>query len=485
MSVSSLITPDDDVVPFFKLSLKDKLPYMKELFVNSFPTVAAFLTPALTTFISLYFLSKYHNDELIAGYGLGAMFSSAFGLAWIYSFNQATNVFISQAFGAQNYDKCGTYLRRNIIILGFLLIPLGICLITADKIMILFGVKEELAIIGGTFTRLSLPFMVGATLFDSMKSFLIGQKVFNPILYIQGFTLCLHAIWSKIFLDIFHLGIEGTVVCRILEEWANAGLIYFYIKKSGKFTKTWGSWNKGLIEFQELWKQFKFSTSISFISYVQWIFYEVLTIIAGNFDAKQVVVHVAIGNTSSVPFLYTMAVGVTMLTYVGNNLGAKKTIKARNYSHAGYTLLILLTVFFGSALWIILNQWLVFWSSDLETQDYLLQAVKIYSFGSLLVDGINNGMVSILKSVGKERQTIISILASLYMIGIPLIILCAFVLGLKVAGIWLAFGIASVALSLIHARNIFRLNWTTIQRDVTENLKNSQSRNDQELNQLL
>jgi len=485
MISSPLVEENDEVPSFSKLPFMKKLPYMKDLLKNSLPTLAAFLTPVFTTLVSLYFLANYNDDKLVAGYGLGSMFSNTFGSSWVYSFNQAMNVFISQAFGAQDYDACGRYLRRNIIILGFLFIPLGICLITADKLMILFGVEEELATLGGIFTKLSLPFMIGAGLFDSMKSFIIGQKVFQPIFYIQVITFCLHVLWSKLFIDYFRLGIEGTIICRTLEEWANTIMIYFYIKFSGKFEKTWGAWTKDLFNFKEMWKQFKFTTSISLISYIQWIVYEVLTIIAGNFDAGQVVVHIAIANTSSIFFNSTMALSVTLLTFVGNNLGARKLNNAIHYSHAGYTLLFIVPFLFGSMIWIFLDQWLNFWSSDIETHEILLQGLKVYVFGCMAVDGINNGMISILKSVGKEKQTILSILGSYYLIGVPLIMLFAFVFHLKVVGIWLAFGIANYFLCIYNVISINKLDWIKVQRDVLEKLQSQEDIKEQELQQLI
>jgi len=445
--------------------------------MNSLPTIAAFMTPVFTTIVSIYFMTKYNNDALVAGYGLGAMFSGAFGYAWIFSFNQSVNVHVSKAFGAQDYDGCARYFRRTLVLLALFLLPLIIALLVADKIMMFFGIKEELASIAGQFTKLSTLFMGGSILFDTMKCFVIAQKVFHPILYIQLFTLSLHILWSKIFIDVLEMGIVGAVICKILEEWANTTLIYGYIKQSGKFTQTWGAWTKDIFNIQELWQQFKFGCSIGMISYSLGLFYELLTLVAGNFDERQVVAHIAIGNISSLHYTFSLAVSVTMLTFLGNNLGERRLNRAKNYMWACFTLLGILTVVDWMLVFFARDSWIEFWSSEPVTQGYLLGTLQIYAFGGLLVDPINNGFTTTLKTVGKEKVTIVNVMATMYLVGAPLIVLFAFVFDMKVKGIWLAFGLSSFVLLGMNIKAFFKLDWEEIQNEV---IKKTQQENPKE-----
>jgi MATE family multidrug resistance protein len=461
-----LSSSSNDDKPYSTLSWSQRSTYLKEIMVNSLPTIAAFMTPVFTTLVSIYFMTKYNNDALVAGYGLGAMFSGAFGLAWIVSFNQSVNVHVSKAFGAQDYDGCAIYFRRNIVLLAIFMLPLLIALLFADKIMMFFGINEELASIAGQFTKLSTLFMGGSILFDTMKCFVIAQRVFHPILYIQIFTLSLHILWSKIFIDILEMGIVGAVICKILEEWANTALIYGYIMKSGKFTQTWGAWTKDIFNVQELWQQFKFGCSIGIISYGQWVFYELLTLIAGNFDEGQVVAHIAIGNISSFHYTFSLAVSVTMLTFLGNNLGERKLNRAKNYMWASFTLIGIQTVVYWLFAFFARYSWVEFWSNDPVTQGYLLETLLIYTFGCLLVDAINNGFLATLKTVGQEKATIANVLIVMYLVGAPLIMLFAFVFDMKVKGIWLGFGLCSFVLLAVNLRAFLKLDWKEIQNEV-------------------
>jgi len=321
--------------------------------------------------------------------------------------------------------------------------------------------------------------MGGFMLFDSLKAFAIGQKVFQPILYIQLFTLTLHILWSKLFIDVFRFGIVGAVICKVLEEWANTALLYIYIQKSGKFTQTWGSWTKDLFDVKELWEQLKFGCSIAIITYAQWAFYEVQTLFAGNFDQGQVVVHLAIGNLSSWHYCVALSISVTMMTYLGNSLGERKLNKAKNYAWACFTWLIIQTIIYFLMILVGRNSWVRFWSDQASTQEYMLATVTVYCCTCMIVDGLNNGLMAVLKSVGKEKPTTKIVLGSIYLVGVPIIALFAFVFDLKVKGVWLGFGTASMTQMLLNINTFRSIDWQQAQKDVIE--KSGQDKKETEM----
>lgn len=156
----------DNTLPFVKLSFQEKASYSIEIFIDAIPSICAYLIPTLLNIISLFYLRKYDNDILLASCGLGMMFSSMIAIAWIRSFNHALNVFVSQAFGSQDYKACGRFLRTNIILQMLMLIPLSIALILSDRLLTLFGLQEEVAANAAAFTRLSIIFTVGNLYFD-------------------------------------------------------------------------------------------------------------------------------------------------------------------------------------------------------------------------------------------------------------------------------------------------------------------------------
>ena len=273
------------------------------------------------------------------------------------------------------------------------------------------------------------------------------------------------------------------MLCKILEEWANTILIYIYIQKSGKFTQTWGSWTKDLIDLPELWKQFKFGCSIGIITYGQWVLYEIQTLIAGNFGQGQVVVHLAIGNASSFSYCFSLAIAVTMLTFLGNSLGERKLNKAKNYVYACYIVLIIQTIIYGLIIFFARNKWAQIWTDQVSTQEYMLSALTSYICTCLIADPMNNGLISVLKSVGKEKIATASVLASMYLIGAPLVIIFAFFLDMKVKGVWLGFGLGGVALLIWNIYTFQKLDWNQIQKDVIQ--KTGQDQKETELEKLL
>jgi len=133
---------------------------------------------------------------------------------------------------------------------------------------------------------------------------------------------------------------------------------------------------------------------------------------------------------------------------------------------ATFTLIGIQTVVYWLFAFFARYSWVEFWSNDPVTQGYLLETLKIYTFGCLLVDAVNNGFLATLKTVGKEKVTIANVMITMYLVGAPLIMLFAFVFEMKVKGIWLGFAICSFTLLGVNLKAFLKLDWKEIQNEV-------------------
>ena len=430
MSFFNLISSQDDP-EFSSLSIREKSSYVKDIFRDSLPQILTFLTPFLTIIIDINYISQYKDSPLISAFLLAATFCTGFIYSWISSYNQATTLYISQAFGAKDFDSCARYFRRNLVLIGFTLVPLTITLLLAGKLISIFGVNEEIASTVRRFTKLSIIPMIGFALFDSLKAFVIGQKVFKPVLYIQLAQLFLHFLCSKILINTLHYGIIGAVLCRIITEWINVTLLYAYIKKSGQFIETWGSWSSDLFDVSKLWKQFKWSWSVGIIRYGQLAFYQILNFMAYKFTPDQVLTHIAITQVASIHFCLALGISVTMQVFMGNGLGERSINKAKNYIWAGFIASFFELIIFGALLWCGMTMLTEFWNDKKGSREYMRGTLMIYMSTCMLIEGVNNGMISVLKAIGKERTTAVNVLGSIYVVGGLFVAIFAFYFDLK------------------------------------------------------
>ena len=478
MSFFNLISSQDDP-EFFTLTLREKSSYLRDILRDSLPQIMTFLTPFLTIIIDINFISKYQDSPLISAFLLAATFCTALIYSWISSYNQAATLYISQASGAKDFDGCARYFRRNLIILGVTLIPLTVTLLLAGKLMAFFGVNEEITSIARRFTKLSIIPMIGFALFDSLKAFVIGQNIFKPVLYIQLSHLLFHFICSIILINTLKLGIIGAVLCRIFTEWTNLALLYVYIKKSGQFIQTWGVWSSDIFDISKLWKQFKWSYSVGIIRYGQLVFYQILNFLAYKFSPEQVLTHIAITQVASIHFALALGISVTMQIFMGNGLGERSINKAKNYIWAGFIALVIETIVYGALLWYAMGILTEFWNDKKGSRDYMRGTLVIYMSTCMLVDGINNGIIAVLKAVGKERITGLNVLGSTYVLGGFFVAIFAFYFDLKVKGIWIGFGTAFLIQFAMNLNNFRKIDWQEVSKNIMN--KNRQIQGETEL----
>jgi len=471
MSKSDLlkVTEKEDI-PYWDLPLRRKVEYIREICVNSLPNMSSNVAGQLANFINLYFLTAYGKDEVVAGYGLGSVYTGAFVLAMLISFNQGGTVLMAQAFGAKNYHACGVYLQKNAILLALIMTPLLALLLFADKISMAFGTDETLANLIVVYTRIMIPTMIGTALFDLMKSLLLSHKIFTPISYIQGATIVLHCVWAKVIIGWLGMGVSGAAVCRLISEFTGALLIYIYIKKSDRFKATWIPWTKEALNKEALISQVKFCMPIAAITYIGWVYYEIMTMISGTFGAKQVVTHVAVANTSTFNYCISIGIGTTIMTYIANSVGKQSIKEAKYYYYSGVTLVSIFTILSSSLLFFMRGPWARFWTVDPETQSLLLQMFMIFSFIGTNPDNFNNCFQAVLKAVGKQKTASILVFVSLYPVGVPIMILFAFVFGLEVKGLWIAFGISNSILAIANFLSARKVDWKMTMKEAKQRL---------------
>lgn len=68
----------------------------------------------------------------MAGIGMGNMLINIFCFAITQGLNSALETFVSQSFGAANYQYCGVLLNRGRLIVSVILIPIMLIFMVSD-----------------------------------------------------------------------------------------------------------------------------------------------------------------------------------------------------------------------------------------------------------------------------------------------------------------------------------------------------------------
>jgi len=460
---------------YSELSLGKKLLSLLSLLQMSLPIILSFECLPLASLINVVWLRDYENAEIMIGsLSLAQAWNNLFVNSLIFSVNQGLSVLVSHAFGAGKTRLCGYYLQRGIVILGSVFIAVFFLLWFGADILKWTGVESDLTNFARVYNRVSIPAVVGMGLFECLKSFIIAQKVFAPIVYIQLVTLGLHFFWSFLFLKVLHLGMAGAALCRFCEDWSNCILLFIYIKKSGKFEETFIPWdNEEAFNKEKLKKQIRFTLPMAGVTYFEFIYFDFMLFIAGTLGTRQVVAHLAIAQTSTMNFFMQLGVSITAMSLIGNALGEKNIQKAKDwFTKCLHTGLITCFIVMG-CLFIFKRKWYGLWATEPKTLEVILGACYIYIFGMLPLDSVMNAMLAVLKACGMQDFVNKWTLLGLYCIGCPLTLILIFIFDLQVRGLWLGFFVPFFMMSVMFAWAIYNITWKEVVAEIHARLKES------------
>jgi len=462
-------------VSYSELSLGKKILSLISLFRMALPVIIAFECRSIANLINLIWLGKYENSDVIIGsISLGHVWNMLLIGSLIFSMNQGLSVLTSHAFGAGKKRLCGHILQRGIVICFSTMIPLIPLVLFGKPIMLSMGVKPELADNAQTYNRISIVAVAGAGLFDCLKSFIIAQKVFDPIIYIQIITLGLHFLWSYLFLNVLHLGVLGVALCRICEDWTNCALLFIYIKTSGKFDETFVPWdNNEAFGKEALIKQVKFTLPMAGVTYFQFIYFDFMVILAGMLGTQQVVAHLTVSQTSSSYFFLVLGLSITSMSLLGNALGERNIQKAKDVFTKCIHLSYILCMIIMLGLSIFKKQWYSLWTTDPETLNLIFTTHIILILGILPLDSALNSMLAVLKACGKQKTINKWTLIGFYCIGVPVTIALVFGLHFEVPGVWFGFFTAYLFMGIIFVRETIIINWKEVVDEIHSRLKST------------
>ena len=196
-----------------------------------------------------------------------------------------------------------------------------------------------------------------------------------------------------------------------------------------------------------------------------------MAIIAGKFGTVELVSHVSVAYMSSISYLFFMGTSFTCTSLIGNAVGEKKPIKAKNYATA--------TLYSTSVLWIFVMlffrifryQWVEFWTDDQQTIEYMLSLIFIYQLSVQPNDAITNAYYAILKAVGKQSLAGWGVVFCYYGFSLPLTLLFVFSFGMGVLGLWIAFGISNCLLTFFFTSYICRIDWDQVVKHIDREMK--------------
>ncbi|CAD8116866.1 unnamed protein product [Paramecium sonneborni] len=441
-----------------------------------FQIVSGYICTDLMSMLNLHFMGQYTDKYQTAAYGIAWMIIQLLFVPLGLGINQGLNNQVSHALGQNKTKLSQTYLNFAIYTIIFISVPFFV-LIYNSQYMVQFIIQEETEIITQFAWQMIIPLFMAAFILlqiECLKQYLVGCRVFQPFPFIYASTLVFHLTTCIILFLICNLGYIGLCASIILSELFTLFMLIRYIYKNPEVYNLIANFEFScqIFSFRDTYVMFiKESIPLILHVYADFIVFYILSIVAFSLGVNQANAQLGFANTSSIYFKFPISLSVTLMSYVGNSLSQHKIELAKQYIISGMCVqsVVLISLIIG--LTIFREQWSQIYSSDLQIQEIMLNTLPYFLIGSVCFDGIQGALSGVLKGVNKSTIVSNQTMISYYIIGVPMVLVLAYIFKLQLIGIWLGFGLCNFYLTIIFLYVLKDLNWNEQADLITQKLQ--------------
>jgi len=448
-----------------------ELPRLSKM-INDILTLAI---PGILTYIfncsgtlATFALLGRLEPKYMGAIGLGATMAGFLAGSPLTAFASGLDSLIPQSFGKKDYQMCGIYLNRGLVILGIIGIPLYIVTLFSTHIMKLLGIAASRADLSGIYAIYLIPAMTLAVASAALNSFMAGQRVVLPSMTINLVTSALQPLWIAIFVFWLNGGYIGAAFGSI----SNAGLTclfyVIYIYKSGKFDQSIAPWNNEVLNG---WRSFCTICGLSGIMSClgAWA-YHLMGFFAGHLSDAELAAHVSLLNILAWMYMMPVGIGNAATILVGNKLGGRNVAEAKQYAK------LCVVINFGASVVLELTM-LIFrkevgqiFSSSPHVQELIGSVIPIIVFANVF-DVIQGVFYKIIYAIGRQKYASYVLIVSHWIVRVPIAIVMTFVLKLGLYGLWTTYIFSYACAAIGFAYVVIREDWDKISNEIYERIE--------------
>lgn len=444
---------------------ESKLLVSRGVFVEELKKLSFLAAPMVGVTVSQYLLPAVslmmvgHLGELtLASVAIATSFTNVTGFIPLFGFVCALETLCGQAYGAEQYQKIGTYTYSAMFFCIAICIPISVLWIFMDKVLILLGQDPEIAIEANNFAISLIPALLAFAVLRSLTHNLQSQSLILPLFLSTCATLCFHILlcWSLVFKANF--GIVGAALAIGLSYWLNAIILALYMRYSLSCEET------RIFIFNDIFSSikefFSFALPTVVMFCLEWWSFEILILLSGllpNSKLETSVFSICL-TISSTHYFIPYGIGAAASTRVSNELGAGNPQAARLAACAVMVLAVAEAVIVGIILFCCRYVLAYAFNSDKDVVNYVSELVPLLSF-SIIVDSLQSVLSGVARGTGWQHIGAYVNLGAYYIVGIPLASVLCFVLNLRGKGLWIGIMTGSAVQAIVLAIITAFTNW--------------------------
>ncbi|MBQ6888913.1 MAG: MATE family efflux transporter [Lachnospiraceae bacterium] len=315
-----------------------------------FPIIFAYFIPVLcsTIFQQLYSIV----DTIIVGKGIDDMALAAVGstgaitffiFGFIMGLGSGMAVLMAQAFGAGNYENLRKTITMGFLSCGFVaVIIMLLSMIVVKPVLVLLNTSPlilEDAILYITIIILGIPLTLLYNCLSAILSALGDSK--TPLVAVVISTI-INVVLDIAFIMGLHMRVEGAAIATLIAQFCSAIFCYMKLRKVPFVHLKKEDWK---LDIKLIFTQFKIGIPVAFMNSVTAIGCLLLQYFVNLFGVNYTAAYSACSRITQFLMQLSSAVGMTISTYAGQNLGAGKIERIRQGLKEASKITIIITIF--------------------------------------------------------------------------------------------------------------------------------------------
>ncbi|XP_031474866.1 protein DETOXIFICATION 49-like [Nymphaea colorata] len=409
------------------------------------------------TWVSMVFLGRLGGLPL-AGGSLAIGFANITGYSIISGLAMGMEPICGQAFGAKKHYLLGITFHRAILMLLCACIPISLLWLNMHRILIFLGQQPDIVELAHYYIVYSLPDLFAQALLHPLRVYLRTQTLTMPITYCALAAIALHFPVNYLLVTVFDMGIRGVALSA---AWTNVNIVlcllcYVCFSKACKSSRVRIS-----TECLRDWYSLVSLAIPSCVSVcLEWWWYEIMILLCGLLlNPKATVASMGILiQTTSLIYIFPSSLSFGVSTRVGNELGANRPDRAKKSMVVGLSCSFVLGFVALCFTTTVRKSWATMYTTDPEILRITAMVLPIIGLCELGNCPQTTGC-GVLRGTARPRTGANINLGCFYLVGMPVAVLLAFVMGFDFKGLWLGLMAAQMSCVVTMMSVICRTDW--------------------------
>ncbi|KAI1172239.1 MATE efflux family protein [Nemania sp. FL0916] len=459
-SESTPLLADESSLGLESSASEDGLAELWLLLRYALPLIATYLLQ-YSWCVIVTFISGHLSADDLAAASIGMTTMNIVGFAAFEGMATALDTLCSQAYGSGNLTGVGLHVQRMMVLMAFATVPIAIIWAASPWLLALFVKQHHLAVMAGTFLRVSILGIPGYASFEALKRFLQAQGNFKAAVCVLIISTPLNALFSWFFATKLGMGLAGAALGAALANNLRPTLLLLYIVSPfGRWShKCWGGFSRSAFSVSKFGPMIKLSVAGTAVNVAEWAAFEIVTFSTSYLSTEHLAAQTVLTTVSFVSWHIPFSVSVGISTRIGHFIGAGLLATARRAAILYGCIFALIGCFDGLVIFSLRYHLPRFFSDDpgvISIASRTLLAVCVFQVIDALIC-FTNGM---LRGLGRQVVAAWVVTVVNYCAALPFAIWLELgPSGLGLTGGWIGLGSGMIVIATIECCYMKTLRW--------------------------